>query len=131
MATRTEDSTTAQDNTKNGKSTDGSSRAAAVSGAVSEAASTAKVAAGDAVSRLPEVAATTRSAFEDANRQIRSGSDEMLSVGSVLSFGFAMGLLVGGANRLLIAAALVPTAMMGLTLLDRSSRSRKSTPRSV
>ena len=131
MATRTEDSTTAQDNTKNGKSTDGSSRAAAVGGAVSEAASTAKVAAGDAVSRLPEVAATTRSAFEDANRQIRSGSDEMLSVGSVLSFGFAMGLLVGGANRLLIAAALVPTAMMGLTLLDRSSRSRKSTPRSV
>ncbi len=131
MATRTEDSTTSQDPTKNGKSTDGTSRAAAVGGAVSEAASTAKVAAGDAVSRLPEVAATTRSAIEDANRQIRSGSDEMLSVGSVLSFGFAMGLLVGGANRLLIAAALVPTAMMGLTLLDRSSRSRKSTTRSV
>jgi len=42
-----------------------------------------------------------------------------------------MGLLVGGANRLLIAAALVPTAMMGLTLLDRSSRSRKSPTRSV
>ncbi len=131
MATRTEDTTTGQETTKNGKSTDGSSRAAAVGGAVSEAASTARVAAGDAVSRLPEVAATTRSAFEDANRQIRRGSDEMLSVGSVLSFGFAMGLLVGGANRLLIAAALVPTAMMGLTLLDRSSRSRKPTPRSV
>ncbi len=131
MATRTEDSTTSPDSTKNGKSTEGTGRAASVGGAVSEAASTAKVAAGDAVSRLPEVAATTRSAIEDANRQIRSGSDEMLSVGSVLSFGFAMGLLVGGANRLLIAAALVPTAMMGLTLLDRSSRSRKSPTRSV
>ncbi len=130
MATRTEDSTT-QDSTKNGKSADGNGRAAAVGGAVSEAASSAKVAAGDAVSRLPEVAATTRSAIEDANRQIRSGSDEMLSVGSVLSFGFAMGLLVGGANRLLIAAALVPTAMMGLTLLDRSSRSRKASTRAV
>lgn len=130
MATRTEDSTT-QDSTKNGKSTDGNGRAAAVGEAVSEAASSAKVAAGDAVSRLPEVAATTRSAIEDANRQIRSGSDEMLSVGSVLSFGFAMGLLVGGANRLLIAAALVPTAMMGLTLLDRSSRSRKTSTRAV
>ena len=50
---------------------------------------------------------------------MRAGSDEMLSVGSVLSFGFAMGLLVGGASRLLVAVALIPAAMMGLTLLDR------------
>lgn len=131
MATRTEDTASSPDSAKNGKTTDTTGRAAAVGGAVSDVASTAKVAAGDAVSRLPEVAATTRSAIEDANRQIRSGSDEMLSVGSVLSFGFAVGLLVGGANRLLIAAALVPTAMMGLTLIDRSSRRRTSTPRSV
>ena len=43
----------------------------------------------------------------------------MLTVGSVLSFGFAMGLLVGGANRLLVAIALIPAAALGLTLLDR------------
>jgi hypothetical protein len=94
---------------------------------VSDAAGTVRGVAGDAVARLPEVAATTRSAFEDANRQIRAGSDEMLTIGSVLSFGFAIGLLVGGANRLLVAAALIPTAMMGLTLLDRSSRTRSVT----
>ena len=39
---------------------------------------------------------------------MRAGSDEMLSIGSVLSFGFAMGLLIGGASRLLVAAASDP-----------------------
>ena len=110
---------------------DDDSRAAAVGDAVADAAGTVRVAAGDAVARLPEVAATTRSAIEDANRQMRAGSDEMLSVGSVLSFGFAMGLLIGGASRLLVAVALIPAAAMGLTLMDRVSRSRRTTTRTV
>jgi len=127
MATRTNDDPKLDPT--NVRETGGSteqSRAAAVGGAVSDAAETARVAASEAVSRLPEVAATTRSAIEDANRQMRAGSDDMLALGSVLSFGFAMGLLVGGAARLLVAAALVPVAMMGLTMLDRGSRSRNS-----
>jgi hypothetical protein len=117
-----------------GKSTgtaDETSRTAAVGDAVAEAAGTVRGAAGDAVARLPEVASTTRSAIEDANRQMRAGSDEMLSVGSVLSFGFAMGLLIGGASRLLVAVALIPAAAMGLTLMDRVSRSRRTTTRTV
>ena len=105
---------------------DDTSRGAAIGGAVSDASDTVRGAAGDAVARLPEVAATTRAAIEDANRQMRAGRDEMLAIGSVLSFGFALGLLLGGAARLLVAVALVPAAMMGLTLLDRSSRSRRS-----
>ena len=100
------------------------SKTDAVGGAVSDAAGTVKGAASDAVARLPDVAATTRSAIEDANRQMRAGSDEMLAVGTILSFGFAMGLLIGGAGRILVAAALTPAAAMGLTLLDRSSRTR-------
>jgi len=107
------------------------SRTAAAGDAAAEAAGTVRAAAGDAVARLPEVAATTRSAIEDANRQMRAGSDEMLSVGSVLSFGFAMGLLIGGASRLLVAVALIPAAAMGLTLMDRVSRSRRSTARTL
>jgi len=110
---------------------DETSRTAAVGEAAAEAAGTVRAAAGDAVARLPEVAATTRSAIEDANRQMRAGSDEMLSVGSVLSFGFAMGLLIGGASRLLVAVALIPAAAMGLTLMDRVSRSRRTTTRTV
>ena len=110
---------------------DDESRTTAVGDAVADAAGTVRVAAGDAVARLPEVAATTRSAIEDANRQMRAGSDEMLSVGSVLSFGFAMGLLIGGASRLLVAVALIPAAAMGLTLMDRVSRSRRSASRTM
>jgi hypothetical protein len=107
------------------------SRANAIGGAVSDAAETARGVAGDAVSRLPDVAATTRSVIEDANRQMRSGSDEMLTIGTALSFGFAVGLLVGGANRLFIAAALLPAAMMGLTMLDRSGATRGSKTRGL
>jgi hypothetical protein len=123
--TRTTNGTTA----KTTAGPDETSRTAAVGDAVAEAAVTVRGAAEDAVARLPEVAATTRSAIEDANRQMRAGSDEMLSVGSVLSFGFAMGLLIGGASRLLVAVALIPAAAMGLTLMDRVSRSRHTNGR--
>jgi hypothetical protein len=127
MATRTVDESSRQST----DSTDDTSRTAAIGDAVADAAGTVRVAAGDAVAKLPEVAATTRSAIEDANRQMRAGSDEMLTIGSVLSFGFAMGLLIGGASRVLVAAAFVPAAMMGVTLLDRSSRSRTSKSRTL
>ncbi len=100
-------------------------RRAAVAETVSGAAESVKDTAADAVSRLPEVAATTRAAFEDANRQISAGSDEMLAAGSLLSFGFAMGLLIGGANRFLVGAALLPAAMLGFNLLDRVTRAAK------
>ena len=48
----------------------------------------------------------------------------MLAVGTLLSYGIAMGLLLGGASRLLVAVALVPAGMMGLDLLDRSTRAK-------
>ena len=110
-------------------SADDTSRSAAIGAAVSDAAGTARGVAGDAVSRLPEVAATTRATIEETNRQIQAGSDEMLTMGSVLSFGFAMGLLIGGAGRLLVAAALMPAAVMGITLFDRMNRSRTAVGR--
>lgn len=99
-------------------------RVPALAESLSGAAMTARDTAADAVSRLPEVAATTRSAIEDANRQISAGSDEMLAVGTLLSYGIAMGLLLGGASRLLVAVALVPTGILGLNLLDRSARAK-------
>ena len=120
MATDTFEPTTTQSRA----ATTDASRADALGGAVSDAAGTVKGVASDAVARLPDVAATTRSAIEDANRQMRAGSDEMLAVGTILSFGFAMGLLIGGAGRLIVAAALTPAAAMGLTMLDRASRAR-------
>jgi hypothetical protein len=78
-------------------------------------------AANEAVARLPEAANTAQVALADAGRTIRSGSDESLSAGTLVSVGFALGLLVGGAPRLLVLLALIPAAAMGLTLLDRQS----------
>ena len=81
-------------------------------------------AAEQAVSKLPEATQTTRSAVEEANRAIQSGSDEALMAGTTLSVGLALGLLLGGANRLLVILALIPAAAMGFTLLDRSQSGR-------
>ena len=90
--------------------------------AVSAAAGSAAAAAGEAMSQLPVLAAGTRSILAETNRQIRTGSDEILIVGGALSFGFAIGLLFGGTNRLLVAGALLPAATMGLTILERANR---------
>ena len=140
MTTRTEYTgkadASANTDSKTDAKTDGTAstdtgRTAAIGGAVSEAAGTVKDVAADSAARLPEVAATTRTALEDANRQMRTGSDEMLSMGSALSFGLAGGLLLGGAPRLLVAAAFLPAVAMVLTLLDRSSRTRGQSGRSL
>ena len=83
--------------------------------------------------RLPDAAASTRTAVEEAARRMESGSDGALAVGASLSVGLAIGLLLGGGNRLLVALALIPATAMGFTLLDRyagrpggSSITRKS-----
>ena len=81
-------------------------------------------------SRLPEAAATTRGAVEEAARLMEAGTDEMLAMGVSLSMGLAIGMLVGGAPRILIAAALVPATAMGFTLLNRSNGGRPASRRS-
>lgn len=88
---------------------------------VADAAATATSLATDATARLPGAAATTRAAYDDANRRIRSSSDEMVRLGTAMSFGFAAGLLIAGASRLLVAFALLPVGMLGLAMLERWS----------
>lgn len=68
---------------------------------------------------VPEVARVSRSAVDDLVRAIETGSDERVSAGVTLSLGLAIGMLIGGAPRLLIALALAPMAVMGLVLSDR------------
>jgi hypothetical protein len=80
-------------------------------------------AAGTVAERLPEAAAATRATVDEATRRMEAGSDQTLIVGTAMSFGFAAGLLVGGAPRLLVTVALVPAVAMGMTLIDRSGRS--------
>jgi hypothetical protein len=78
-----------------------------------------------AAQRLPDAASATGVQIERANAIIRNESDEVLAVGTSLSLGMAMGLLLGGANRLLVILALVPATAMGLTLFDRHGGTRK------
>jgi hypothetical protein len=72
--------------------------------------------------QLPEVARTSRSAIDDMFRTIESGSDERVTVGVSMSLGLAIGMLIGGAPRLLIALALTPVVAMGLVVADRWSK---------
>ena len=81
--------------------------------------------------RLPDAAATARSAIEDANRQMRGGSDEMLTVGSALSFGLAAGLLIGGAPRVIVVGAFIPAVAMVLTMFNRANPGRGPVGRSM
>ena len=75
---------------------------------------------------VPDMARASRSAVDDMFKAIESGSDERVSAGVTLSLGLAIGMLLGGAPRLLILAALAPVAAMGLVLQDRRKRSSSS-----
>jgi hypothetical protein len=88
-------------------------------------------AAGTISDRLPEAAAATKATVDEATRRMEAGSDQTLMVGAAMSFGFAAGLLVGGAPRLLVTAALVPAIAMGMTLIDRSGRTGRASSRTA
>ncbi len=82
-----------------------------------------------AAQRLPEAATVTGAQIERANQKIQGESDEVLAVGTSLSLGLAMGLLLGGANRILVILALIPATAMGFTLFDRHGGTRQIRPR--
>lgn len=90
-----------------------------------DVAANVRGAAETVAARLPDAAAQARGAVDEAARRIETGSDEMLTAGTTLSLGLALGLLIGGAPRILVVLAMIPAAAMGLTILDRSSRSSK------
>jgi len=52
-------------------------------------------------------------------------------MGSALTFGMAIGMLLGGAPRLFVAGALVPAAAMVMTLFTRAGWNRSAKPRSM
>jgi len=115
MATSTRSSTTTTD------ATDGD-LATTAKGIASDVADRAAAAA----ARLPEAANVTGVQIGRANAIIQRESDEVLAVGTSLSLGLAMGLLLGGASRILVILALIPATAMGFTLFDRHSGSRPS-----
>lgn len=81
----------------------------------------------EGVSRqVPEVARASRTAVDDLFKAIETGSDERVSAGVTLSLGLALGMLFGGAPRLLVIVALAPVVAAGLVLADRRQRSGRT-----
>jgi hypothetical protein len=76
---------------------------------------------------MPEVARVSRGALDDLMRAVETGSDQQVTAGVSLSLGLAIGMLLGGAPRLLIALALAPVAIMGIALVDRRTGRTKTT----
>ena len=74
--------------------------------------------------KLPDAANAAGLQIGRANAMIRRESDEVLTVGTALSLGLALGLLLGGANRILVILALIPASAMGYTLFDRHGATR-------
>ena len=121
MATNTPETSTTRRSTGvgNGSKTstdDGVTRTAR------DVAQTVAEGAGEVTARIPEIAQGTRDAFAEANRMVHGGSDQTLRLVGVASMAFGMGLLIGGANRILVLASLVPAALIGATMVERMER---------
>jgi hypothetical protein len=77
--------------------------------------------------QLPEMARTSRELVGEAMRAIEQGTDTGLSTSATLSLGLAVGLLIGGAPRLLVLTALIPAAAIGIQMIDRQRVSTTKT----
>ena len=75
---------------------------------------------------VPDAARASRAAATDLFHAIEKGSDERVSAGVTLSLGLAIGMLIGGAPRLLIALALAPLVAMGLVMADRRTKAGRA-----
>jgi hypothetical protein len=65
----------------------------------------------------------------DADRTLRGSSDQVLGLVAAFSVGIAIGLVASGSSRLLVAASLVPAAMVAGVFAERMDRQARS-PRS-
>ncbi len=118
MATESTSSTTTRT-----RSTNNDSKSDAVQSAVQDVRGVLE----DVGRSMPDVARVSRSAVDDLFKAIETGSDERVTAGVSLSLGLALGMLLGGAPRLLIIIALAPVVAAGLVLSDRRTKTTRST----
>ena len=88
-------------------------------------ASTVSDAAAGVAPKINEAVGTTAGAVREADRMIGTSSDQGLGMIGALSIGSAIGLLVGGANRFLVALSLVPALMVAKAVVDRMDRANE------
>ena len=119
MATESTSSTTTRARSTNGSD----SKSDAVQSAVQDVRGVLE----DVGRSMPDVARASRSAVDDLFKAIETGSDERVTAGVSLSLGLTLGMLLGGAPRLLIIIALAPVVAAGLVLSDRRTKTGRST----
>jgi hypothetical protein len=77
--------------------------------------------------RLTAMASSAGEVVRDAERGLRGSSDQTLGIVGGMALGFASGLLLAGANRLLVILSLLPLAEVALAAMERIDRGgRKS-----
>jgi hypothetical protein len=124
MTTTTPKATTVSKSTENGAhDTDGESRVSRVAGtarqAVMDVAATARPVLADAADSAGVAAGV---AVREADRLVRTSSDQTLALAGAFAMGSALGLLLGGGNRLLITASVVTSIVTAAAVMDRQER---------
>ena len=76
----------------------------------------------EAGERLTVMAGSASEAVRDADRSLRQSSDQTLGIVAGAALGFASGLLVSGAHRLLVILSLLPVLLVGLAAMERLDR---------
>ena len=85
--------------------------------AVMDAAATAAPKLADAADSAGTAATV---AVREADRLVRTSSDQTLKLAGAFAIGAAFGLLVGGGNRLLVTASVVTTIVAAAAIVDRT-----------
>ncbi len=106
------------DETEGGQNGLESARETAI-GVMTDAQQRLKAGANQVAERFPEALSGAQSAARDTQRTLDGMSDDALLAGAGFSVGMAVGLFVGGVNRLLILLSLIPAAAMAATLAGR------------
>ena len=79
-------------------------------------------ASAEAGDRLAEATAGAEQVVRQADASLRRSSDQTLGIVGAFSVGAAFGLLIGGSNRVFIALALIPAALVAGVVLERIDR---------
>jgi len=121
-STTTKDPITESTTDRDEFGTTASDRVARLGDTAREAAGAVSEAATAASPRISDAVASTADAAREADRLIRTSSDQALGMVGAFSLGAAMGLLVGGGNRLVVAISLVPALLVATSIVQRLDR---------
>ena len=92
-------------------------------GGIDQALSTAQDTARRVAEGMPGAISQAQTAVADTARALDELPNQALLIGTSFSIGLGAGLLLSGANRLLVLLALTPAAAMAATLLGREQGS--------